>query len=160
MKYAYLSLSMVLIGLMGLSFITMFQNVTVNNEAEYYVLKESVEAAMYESVDIAYFKNTGCIKILEEKFVANCTRRFFANITGIGKGYTLEFYDIMESPPKVSVIAKSKTSTYTLMSGDGLKTDDNGNLDVNDSFHTESMDFDITNRISGILEVKVPNACN
>ena len=134
MKYAYLSLSMVLIGLMGLSFITMFQNVTVNNEAEYYVLKESVEAAMYESVDIAYFKNTGCIKILEEKFVANCTRRFFANITGIGKGYTLEFYDIIEVPAKISVRIIDSTNTYVIK-GDPVS-------------------FNIVNQLDAILETR------
>ena len=35
MKYAYLSLGMILVGMLGLSFITFFQNVTINNESEY-----------------------------------------------------------------------------------------------------------------------------
>ena len=77
MKYAYLSLGIILVGILGLSFITFFQNVTINNESEYYVLKESVEASMYESIDMSYYMTTGKLKILEEKFVANCTRRFY-----------------------------------------------------------------------------------
>ena len=64
MKYAYLSLGIILVGILGLSFITFFQNVTINNESEYYVLKESVEASMYESIDISYYMTTGKLKIL------------------------------------------------------------------------------------------------
>ena len=133
MKYAYLSLGMILVGIFGLAFIMLFENVTVNNESEYYVLKESVEAAMYESLDVGYYRQTGEIKIIEEKFVANCTRRFYESVNGIGSGYTLQFYDIMEKPPKVSVVATSTTDTYHL------------NVDTN-------ADFDIKNGLSGILE--------
>lgn len=134
MKYAYLSLGITLVGILGLSFITYFQNVTVNNESEYYVLKESVEAAMYESIDISYYMASGNLKIMEEKFVANCTRRFFESIQGNGKGYSLQFYDIMESPPKVSVVAISKTDNYQLQ--------------VNSTVSSSN----IENGLSGILE--------
>ncbi len=135
MKYAYLSLGMVLVGMFGLTFIVYFQNITINDESEYYVLKESVEAAMFESIDLTYYRKTGNLKIMEEKFVANCTRRFFANIVGIGDGYSLTFYDIMEKPPKVSVVATSKTDKYR------LRVDS----DVESS-------VDIKNKLSGILE--------
>ena len=134
MKYAYLSLGIILVGILGLSFITFFQNVTINNESEYYVLKESVEASMYESIDMSYYMTTGKLKILEEKFVANCTRRFYSNIEGNGSGYSLTFYDIMEKPPKVSVVATSKTDNYQL------------------KFNSDTTSADIQNKLSGILE--------
>ena len=134
MKYAYLSLGMILVGMLGLSFITFFQNVTINNESEYYVLKESVESAMYESIDMSYYRQTGELKILEEKFVANCTRRFYESIEGNGDGYSLTFYDIMEKPPKVSVVATSKTDNYQL------------------EINKEAISADIQNKLSGILE--------
>ncbi len=124
---------MILVGIFGLTFITYFENVTVNNESEYYVLKESVEASMYEAIDMGYYRQTGKLKIMEEKFVANCTRRFYESIVGIGEGYSLSFYDIMESPPKVSVIATSATDTYK--------------LDIN-----TSSSANIKNKLSGILE--------
>ena len=134
MKYAYLSLGIILVGMFGLMFITYFENVTVNNESEYYVLKESVEAAMYESIDLSYYRQTGELKILEEKFVANCTRRFYESISGNSyKGYSLQFYDIMEKPPKVSVVATSNTSNYQL------------------DFNTKTSS-DIKNKLSAILE--------
>lgn len=134
MKYAYLSLGIILVGILGLSFITFFQNVTINNESEYYVLKESVEASMYESIDMSYYMTTGKLKILEEKFVANCTRRFYSSIEGNSNGYSLSFYDIMESPSKVSVVANSKTDNYQL------------------GFSSNVSSADIQNKLSGILE--------
>ena len=89
---------------------------------------------MYESVDLAYYRDTGKLKIIEEKFVSNCTRRFYRSISGFGKGYQLTFYDIMESPPKVSVVATSKTNSYSAVE-----------LGGNDG-------FDIENALSAILE--------
>lgn len=132
MKYTFWGFGLIMAGLFGLFFIVMFENVTINNESEYYVLRESVEAAMYESIDIAYYRNYGEIKIIEEKFVANCTRRFYNSISGSGSGYTLEFYDIMEKPPKVTVVATSTTNSYEFVENkDG---------------------FDIVNDLSAILE--------
>ena len=136
MKYAYLSLGMVAFGIVGIGFITAFENITINNESEYFVLREAVKASMYESLDLKYYReNKGAtIKIVKEKFVANCTRRFFKSISGSGKGYQLTFYDIMENPPKVSVVARSKTDSYAAVGLGG----ENG--------------FDIANDLSAILE--------
>ena len=134
MKYSFLSLGMIMAGMFGLVFIVMFENVTINNESEYYVLRESVEAAMYDAVDLDYYRDQGELKIIEEKFVSSCTRRFFNSINGIGKGYQLTFYDIMESPPKVSVVATSKTDSYEVV---GLGGKDG---------------FDIKNALSAIFE--------
>ena len=125
---------MILTGIFGLVFIVAFENVTINNESEYYVLRESVEASMFESVDLAYYTRTGKIKIIEEKFVSNCTRRFYKSISGAGSGYILTFYDIMESPPKVSVVATSRTDDYSSVE---LGSEDG---------------FDIQNALSAILE--------
>lgn len=134
MKYAYLSFGLIFVGMLGLAFITFFQNVTINNESEYYVLKESVEAAMYESIDMSYYIQTGKLKIIEQKFVANCTRRFYESIEGNGDSYSLAFYDIMEKPPKVSVVATSKTDSYQL------------------KYNSDTISADIQNKLSGILE--------
>ncbi len=132
MKYSFAGAVLILLGLFGIVILVMFENVAINNESEYYVLKEAVEASMYESIDYAYYRETGNLKILEEKFVANCTRRFYKNISGSGSGYVLRFYDIMESPPKVTVAAVSTTDVYRITE----KTED----------------FDIVNDLSAILE--------
>lgn len=153
MKYGYYSLGMLLVGCIGLVVIVMFGTVTLNNESEYYVLNEAMEAAMLESVDIACYRLTdqavdtiegiaadanGCngqIKISEQKFVENFTRRFTASISGDVNYYTIKFYDIVEMPPKVSVLIESSNKEFKL---------------VSDS-------IDIENGLSGILEFDVSN---
>ena len=127
-------------GLFGLVFIVMFESITINNESEYYILKEAMEASMLESVDLACFRNSGSngcngsIKISQQKFVENFTRRFAASVSGDVNQYTIDFYDIIEKPPKATVVIRGKTQKFAL-TADG------------DS-------FDITNNLSGILEAK------
>ena len=89
---------------------------------------------MYESIDMSYYIQTGKLKIIEQKFVANCTRRFYESIEGNGDSYSLAFYDIMEKPPKVSVVATSKTDNYQL------------------KYNSDTTSADIQNKLSGILE--------
>ena len=139
MKYSYAALGIIMAGLVGVVFIGIFQAVTTNNESEYYVLKEALEASMLESVDMVCYRNNkeeGCgevIKISEQKFVENFTRRFAESITGDANEYEILFYDIIESPPKASIAIVGKTQEYTLMSDES---------------------FDLANALSGILEYK------
>ena len=143
MKYAYLSIAFIVFGICGIFFLIIFENVTTNNESEYYVLKEAMEAAMLESIDMACYRigeeDGGCreneVKIIEQKFVENFTRRFSASINGTANEYEIEFYDIIESPPKATVIIKGKTINY-----------------LNEGADDET--FTIVNDLSGILELR------
>lgn len=141
-------------GVFGLVFIVMFQSIVINNESEYYVLKEAMEAAMLESVDFVCYRlgdaegnvegstNKACgehdLKIIEQKFVENFTRRFAESVIGDVSEYQIDFYDIIESPPKATVVIKVDTKEYNLSFGeiDSLKS------------------FEILNNLSGILELK------
>lgn len=159
MKYSILGICLIMFGAFGLVFIVMFQSIAINNESEYYVLKEAMEAAMLESVDLACYRigdEDGSIdtdgdgvddfgacgeddlKIVEQKFVENFTRRFAASISGDVTDYNLEFYDIIESPPKATVVIKGKTQEYSFTFGEM------------DSFDS----FTVVNNLSGILELK------
>ena len=150
-----MGMAMIFFGMVGIIIIMLFESITLDNDSEYYVLKESMEAAMLESVDFACYRSsavkynnsqvpekdasgayiyTGCngnLKISEQKFVENFTRRFSESISGNVDSYDIEFYDIIESPPKASVIVTSGNKSYESM--------------VND--------VNITNYLSGILEV-------
>ena len=130
MKWTFASFLMVGLGLLGIAIIFLFQDITVSNEDDYYLLKEITEAAMVDSIDLAYYRATGEIKIIEEKFVEVFTRRFAESSTLSAKGYTIEFYDIIQEPPKVTVRIINNTHGYTL--------------------NTE--DFDIINELSAIIE--------
>ncbi len=157
MKMSFQALTLILLGMIGIVVISVFESVTINNESSYYVLKEAMKSSMIESIDKQYYathrycsddsnicKNTtdskkcsGAIKISEQKFVENFTRRFAASINGDVNEYTLEFYDIIESPPKATVLIKSNTTTYT-------------NKDKQTMVQSSA---DIENTLTGILEV-------
>ena len=150
MKYSFLGAGLMVFGLFTLVIIIMFQSITMDNDSEYYVLKEAMKASMYESIDKEYGSNpenyitctnngktykTSKVKIVEQKFVENFTRRFQAGIGGDAQDYTIEFYDIVESPPKATVKITSKTGSYKAV----LNSDD---------------DISIVNNLTGILEME------
>ena len=94
MKWSFATLGLIMIGLFGFLIIIMFNEITVSNEQDYYTLKDATEAAMIESVDIAYYRLTGEIKMSQEKFVENFTRRFTETST-FGQGnYNIVFNQI------------------------------------------------------------------
>ena len=149
---------MIMFGLGGIVVIMMMLSITFDNDSEYYVLKEAMEASMLESVDLACYRSSdvvrnedgtpkinadgsytvdGCdgdvLKISEQKFVENFTRRFAESISGNVDSYTLNFYDIIESPPKATVVITSHNKSYRSV--------------------IQSDSLDITNNLSGILEV-------
>ena len=118
MKWSFASVATIVLGIFGLFIILLFSEITVSNEQDYYSLKEATEAAMIESVDIAYYRLTGDVKIVKEKFVENFTRRFTETST-FGQGnYQIDFYQISETPPKVSIRILDKTTNYSIYSYD------------------------------------------
>lgn len=138
MKWSFASIGIIMIGIFGIVIILMFNEITVSNEQDYYTLKEAVEASMIESVDIAYYRLTGQIKISQEKFVENFTRRFTETST-FGQGnYDIEFYQISETPPKVSLRIVDNTNKYNIYTF---------NSDV------EKTETKIVNELSAILDV-------
>ena len=118
MKWSFASVATIVLGIFGLFIILLFSELTVSNEQDYYSLKEAAEASMIESVDIAYYRLTGDVKIVKEKFVENFTRRFTETST-FGQGnYQIDFYQISETPPKVSIRIVDKTTNYRIYSYD------------------------------------------
>lgn len=136
MKWSFATIGLVAAGLVGIVIILLFQNLTVNNEEDYYLLKEISEAAMVDAIDLAYYRDTGKLKIVQEKFVENFTRRFAeaANVLNTNN-YFIEFYDIMEIPPKVSVKITTNIGEYTIF----------GN-------HLDTQSYGVSNYLNSIIE--------
>ena len=114
MKWSTVTVGVMVLGLIGISIILLFQQLTTTNENDYYLLKEITEAAMVDSIDISYYRETGELKIVREKFVENFTRRFAESTLIIGTKYTIKFFDIMEEPPKVSVRIDTGIENYKI----------------------------------------------
>lgn len=114
MKWSFAVIGVFLLGIIGVVVIMFFMETTVTNEQDYYALKEAAEAAMIDSIDIAYYRLTGEIKISKDKFVTNFHHRF-AEVATYGEGnYTIEWYDIIESPAKISIRIVDNTRKYTI----------------------------------------------
>ena len=119
------------LGLIMIAVIMLVTDMTTTSEQNYYMLKEITEASMIESVDDAYYRRYGDLRIISEKFMENFLRRYSEVVT-INKTYDISFYDIFEAPPKVTVEVSTKSSQIII-----------------DSDYS----FDITDRIDAILEM-------
>lgn len=132
MKWSTVAVGVMILGIIGVSIILLFQQLTTTNENDYYLLKEITEAAMVDSIDISYYRETGELKIVREKFVENFTRRFAESTLIIGTKYTIKFFDIMEEPPKVSVRIDTGIENYKIYNTSG--------------------NYEVLNQLTGIFE--------
>ncbi len=83
-----------------------FQGVTNTDEHNYYLLRETTEAAMQDAVDTTDYRINNVISINREKFIESFIRRFAEN-ADLSNNYTVEIYDVNEQPPKVSLRVKT-----------------------------------------------------
>lgn len=123
MNKAYLLVGVILLSILTLAAINLINNYSTGSELDYYLLKETTDAAMIDALDPFYKSTCGLYRIDKEKFVESFLYRFATNVDA-SRAYTIGFYDINEVPPKVSVKIDSGTSigfnTGTGGSGDKL----------------------------------------
>ncbi len=132
MKWSFASVGLIVMGLIGVTIIMLFQNITTNNENDYYLLKEVTEASMIDAIDMKHYRETGELKITKDKFVESFTRRFAESTVFTSSNYTINYFDIMEEPPKVTVSINTGIGEYTI--------------------HRDTSDYNVYNTLSAILE--------
>ena len=115
MNKGMLAVGIILLAIIALNLLNVLSNYSTGSELDYYLLKETTNAAMVDALDKAYLRTCGLYRIDKEKFVESFLYRFASNIDAT-RGYKIGFYDINEVPPKVSV----KIDSYTTL---GFKTD-------------------------------------
>lgn len=123
-------------GVIIIGLIFFMQKVTNSEEEIYVLLKETTEAAMMDAFDYdAYYDDTSngekVVRINREAFVESFIRRFSQNAS-LANTYQVDFYDINEYPPKVSIKVSTKQ----------------GGVVMNEEF-----EFNMTDKIDAILEV-------
>ena len=122
----------IVLGLIIMAVVMLITDMTTTSEQDYYLIKEISEASMMESVDYGYYRRYGELRINSEKLMENFIRRYSEVVT-INKTVKIGFYDIYESPPKVTVEVTNSSSQTILNNG--------------------TMSFGITNRLDAILEM-------
>lgn len=108
MNKAYLTVGIILLSIIALSIINLLNNYSTGNELDYYLLKETTEAALNDALDNGY-ERTGIVRMDKEKFEESFLLRF-ANSVDNRRYYNIKFYDINEVPPKVTIRVSSGTS--------------------------------------------------
>ena len=132
MKESIWGYAIIVLGILAIGIIWFFANSTRTDQHNYNLLKETVEAAMLDAVDLSEYRENGNVVIEEEKFVENFIRRFAEN-ADLSNTYVIEIFDVNTKPPKVSLkVSSAKETTAT----------------------GEIMEFDIVNNIDAILETK------
>ena len=124
MKESYWGYWFMVLGLFVVAILLLTNKATTTSTQDYYQLKEVANSAIYDSIDYPYFQQTREIRIHKEAFVENFLRRF-AETVSPSNTYNVEFFDLFESPPKVSIRVSTETGGFIV----GRDTDST-NLDV------------------------------
>ncbi|MCI8575665.1 MAG: hypothetical protein HFI09_04260 [Bacilli bacterium] len=130
MKESFWGYWIIVLGIFVIIIMMLISSVTTSNTQDYYMVKDVTEAAMVDAIDYSYYRQYQELRINREKFVENFLRRFAENVSL--NTYTIDFYDLYEAPPKVSVKVTTKSGTFSVM-GDATS-------------------FDIVNKVDSILE--------
>lgn len=114
MNKAMLSVGIIFLAVLALLLINVLNNYATGGELDYYLVKETTEAAMQDSLDINFQALNGVVRMDKEKFVESFIRRFANNINDT-REYKITFYSLNEVPPKVTI----KVDSLTTLSFDG-----------------------------------------
>ena len=129
MKATYWTYWLILLGIFIIGVMMLISSVTSGTTQDYYMLKEVTQSAMVDALDYSYYRLYGDIKINEDKFLENFIRRY-AESTTISKKFNIEFYDIYELPPKVSVKISSSSNSVNVANTSNNSYDLVNKLDV------------------------------
>lgn len=130
MKESFWGYWIIVLGIFVIIIMMLVSNVTNTSTQDYYLLKDVTEAAMVDAVDYSYYRQYQELRINREKFVENFLRRFSDRAPL--DYYDIDFYDIYEVPPKVSVQVKVKNHSFSVVEN--------------------SSSFDMTRRVDLMLE--------
>jgi hypothetical protein len=136
MKESYWGYWLILLGVFIIVVMMFTQDATTSTTQDYYQLKEVANSAIYDSIDYAYYSQTKQIRMIKEIFVENFVRRF-AETAAMTDTYRIDFYDLYESPPKVSVKVTSNTGNYNI-ANDSTATDIVNSIDIVVEFDSAS----------------------
>ena len=141
-----MSKGMLIVGIIILAIITfgvvnIVQNYQTGNELDYYLLRETTEAAMTDAVDVGYYRLSGLLRIDKEKFVESFVRRFSENVSN-SRTYDIRFYDINETPPKVSVLVESETAAS--VNGESLSLSNKVDVILESNYYDNKYVSDMT----------------
>ena len=127
MNKGLLTVGIILMSLIALLLLNVLTNYSTGGELDYYLVKETADAAAVDALDVSYMKECGLIRMDKEKFVESFVYRFVNSVDGT-RDYNVKFYDINEVPPRVSI----KVDSLTVLSVNSNGKDGNDSLQAAD----------------------------
>ena len=127
MNKGMLTVGIILLSIIALLLINVLTNYSTGSELDYYLVKETTDAAIEDSIDIYYLRTCGVYRLDKEKFVESFLYRFADSVDNT-RGYKVGFYDINEVPPKVSVKVDSMTAFTVKARGNTSGQDTSENI--------------------------------
>ena len=125
MNKGILTVGIILLAVISLLLINVISNYSTGGELDYYLVKDTTEAAIEDAIDLQYYRQNGLIRMDKEKFVEGFIRRFADSVDNT-RSYDVAFYDLNEVPPKVSV----KVDSLTVLSFSGEAANISTSLDA------------------------------
>lgn len=116
MNKGILTVGIIVLAIMSLVVINVISETSTSSEVDYYLVKETSEAAVKDALDQSFYSN-GIPRLDKEKYVESFIRRFSDN-ANMNRNYNISFYALNEVPPKVTVRVDSMT-TVGFTNGDG-----------------------------------------
>ncbi len=156
MNKGMLTVGIILLSVIALLLINVLTNYSSGSELDYYLVKETTNAALSDAQDYDYLRTCGIPRIDREKFVESFILRFANNVDG-SRAYNVKFYDINEVPPKVSVKVDSATVLNFKaqeVQADGTTKENNDDIDMTTSYDAI---IETTNLVDPALDYHLHN---
>lgn len=147
MNKGMLTVGIIFLGLIALLLLQILNNYSTGSELDYYLLKETTDAAMEDAIDYTFYSTCGVYRMDKEKFVESFLKRFM-NSADASRTYTIGFYDINEVPPKVSVKVDSLTKlSFKAIDDNNNETQDAANISTTyDAILETTYNYDAYNK--------------
>ncbi len=110
MNKGVLIIGIIMMALLGIFAVNLVTTQQTGQELDYYLLKDTTDAAMNDAIDVAFYASNGVPRMDKEKFVESFIKRFADSVDST-RAYNIKFYDMNETPPKVSVKVTSKNNS-------------------------------------------------
>ena len=149
MNKGMLTVGIIFLALIALLLLQVLNNYSTGSELDYYLVKETTDAAIEDSLDKVFYSTCGVHRLDKEKFVESFLYRF-ANSADASRSYKIGFYDINEVPPKVSVKIDSLTTlSFKSTDNNGNESKDAANISTNyDAIVKSNYDRDVLTEIN------------
>ena len=108
MNKSFLTIGIIFLALIALLLLQVLNNYSTGSELDYYLVKETTDAAIVDAMNDDFYHLCGVPRIDKEKFVESFLYRFAVSVDAT-RTYDIGFYDINECPPKVSIKVDSLT---------------------------------------------------